>query len=71
MMNVRGGCGQLLFMLIFLIGEPRYLIVISYNRLAQQNKQDRTVKDGSNRKRRDWYTRQSLVCLLIDEYYYM
>ena len=70
-MNVIGGSGQLLFMLIFLIGEPRYLIVISYNRLAQQNKQDRTVKDGSNRKRRDWYTRQSLVCLLIDEYYYM
>ena len=35
MMNVRGGCGQLLFMLIFLIGVPRYLMIISYNHLIQ------------------------------------
>ena len=31
MMNVRGGCGQLVFMLIFLIGDLRYLTIISYN----------------------------------------
>ena len=35
-MNVIGGSGQVLFMLIFLIGEPRYLVIISYNPLPEQ-----------------------------------
>ena len=37
MMNVRGGCGQLLFMLIFLIGDPRYLLIISYISASKAN----------------------------------
>ena len=31
MMNVREGRGELLFMLIFLIGDLRYLLIISPN----------------------------------------